>query len=83
MALIFKSELEPKALIDPQLRQAPELLIKLRIKSSHSKPELRIKLRIKSSYSKPELGIELIIKSVTEYYRVLLQSVVIGVGMFA
>jgi hypothetical protein len=40
MALIFKSKLEPEALIDPLLCQALEL----RIKSSHSKPELGIKL---------------------------------------
>jgi hypothetical protein len=59
MAPIFKSELEPKALIDPQLCQALELLIKLGIKSSYSKPELRIEIRIESSHSKPELGIKL------------------------
>jgi hypothetical protein len=59
MALIFKSELKPKALINPRLYQALELLIKLGIKSSYSKPELRIKIRIKSSYSKPELRIKL------------------------
>jgi stage V sporulation protein SpoVS len=44
MALIFESELKPKALIDPRLHQAPELSIELRIKSSHSKPELGIEL---------------------------------------
>jgi hypothetical protein len=59
MAPIFESELEPEALIDPQLRQAPELSIELRIESSHSEPELRIELAIESSYSVPELGIEL------------------------
>jgi hypothetical protein len=63
MALIFESELEPEALIDPQLRQAPELSIELRIKSSYSKPELGIELRIKSSHSEPELGIKLRIES--------------------
>jgi hypothetical protein len=59
MAPIFESELEPKALIDPQLCRLPELSIELRIESSHSKPELGIELRIKSSHSEPELGIEL------------------------
>ena len=59
MAPIFESELEPEALIDPQLRRAPELLIELRMESSHSEPELGIELRIESSHSEPELGIEL------------------------
>jgi hypothetical protein len=59
MAPIFESELEPKALINPQLCQVPELSIELRIKSSYSEPELGIELRIESSHSEPELGIEL------------------------
>jgi hypothetical protein len=63
MAPIFERELEPEALIDPQLRQAPELSIELRIESSHSEPELGIELRIESSHSDPELGIELGIES--------------------
>ncbi|KFY91272.1 hypothetical protein V498_05539 [Pseudogymnoascus sp. VKM F-4517 (FW-2822)] len=63
MAPIFESELEPEALIDPQLRRAPELSIELRIESSHSEPELGIELRIESSHSEPELGIELGIES--------------------
>jgi hypothetical protein len=59
MAPIFESELEPEALIDPQLRRAPDLSIELRIESSHSEPELGIELGIESSHSEPELGIEL------------------------
>ncbi|OBT46006.1 hypothetical protein VE00_03794 [Pseudogymnoascus sp. WSF 3629] len=59
MAPIFESELEPEALINPRLRQAPELSIELRIESSHSEPELGIKLRIESSHSEPELNSEL------------------------
>ncbi|KFY81034.1 hypothetical protein V499_00147, partial [Pseudogymnoascus sp. VKM F-103] len=59
MGPIFESDLEPEALIDPQLRQAPELSIELRIGSSYSEPELGIELAIESSHSEPELGIEL------------------------
>ncbi|OBT95416.1 hypothetical protein VE01_05230 [Pseudogymnoascus verrucosus] len=63
MGPIFESDLKPEALIDPQLCQALELSIELRIRSSYSKPELGIELAIESSYSEPELGIELAIES--------------------